>query len=154
MLNTNCTHDLVIGLDRSDRKADLHFINTTTGETRSESLASSPENLRQWLLKLRQQHPKASVGIYLEQPAGHLIPFLETYDWITLYPINPISLQKYRETFITSRARDDGKDAQYLAELLANHRDKLKAWQPQDSQTRLLQQLVAHRRAVVTNAPL
>lgn len=149
MLNTNPTHDLVIGLDRSDRKADLHFINTTNGETRSETLASSPENLRRWLLNLRQKHPTASVGICLEQPAGHLIPFLETYNWITLYPINPISLQKYRETFVTSRARDDGTDAQYLAELLANHRDKLKAWQPQDSQTRLLQQLVAHRRAVV-----
>jgi len=149
MLDTNPTHDLVIGLDRSDRKADLHFINTATGQTNSESLASSPENLRQWLLNLRQKYPKASVGICLEQPAGHLIPFLETYDWITLYPINPISLQKYRETFVTSRARDDGKDAQYLAELLATHRDKLKSWQPQDSQTRLLQQLVAHRRAVV-----
>src|SRR5258708_23813505 len=149
MIDTNRSPDLVIGLERSDRKVDLHFINTLTEETRSETLASSPENLRQWLLELRQRHPKASVGICLEQPAGHLIPFLETYDWITLYPINPISLQKYRETFVTSRAKDDGKDAQYLAELLLNHRHKLKAWQPQDSQTRLLQQLVVHRRAVV-----
>ena len=149
MLDTNLTHDLVIGLDRSDRKADLHFINTTTGETRSETLASSPENLRQWLLNLRQKYPKANVGICLEQPAGHLIPLLETYDWLTLYPINPISLQKYREAFVTSRAKDDYKDALFLADLLANHPDKLKAWQPQDSQTRLLQQLVAHRRAVI-----
>lgn len=146
---TNPTHDLVVGLDRSDRKADLHFINTTTGETRSETLDSSPENLRQWLLDLRQKHPQAKLGICLEQPAGHLIPFLETYDWITLYPINPISLQKYREAFVTSRAKDDCKDALFLADLLSNHPDKLKAWQPQDSQTRLLQQLVAHRRAVI-----
>ena len=149
MLDTKTSHDLVIGLDRSDRKADLHFIATATGQSRSETLDSSPEKLQQWLLDLRQRHPKASVAICLEQPAGHLIPFLETYDWITLYPINPISLQKYRETFVTSRARDDGKDARYLAELLLNHQDKLKAWKPQDSQTRLLQQLVAHRRAVV-----
>jgi transposase len=140
---------LVIGLDRSDRKADLHLIDTTTGQARSETVASSPENLRHWLLGLRQRHPKARAAICLEQPAGHLIPFLETYNWITLYPINPISLQKYRETFVTSRAKDDGKDAQYLAELLLHHPDKLKAWHPQDSQTRLLQQLVAHRRAVV-----
>ena len=41
MLETNRTHDLVIGLDRSDRKVDLHFITTTTSETRSETLASS-----------------------------------------------------------------------------------------------------------------
>ena len=149
MIPKTVPHDLVIGLDRSDRKADLHFIDTATGQTRSETLASSPENLRQWLFDLRQQHPKASVAICLEQPAGHLIPFLETYHWITLYPINPISLQKYRETFVTSRAKDDGKDARYLAELLLNHPDKFKAWKPQDSHTRLLQQLVAHRRAVV-----
>jgi len=50
---------------------------------------------------------------------------------------------------VTSRAKDDGLDARYLAELLLAHQDKFKAWQPQDSQTRLLQQLVAHRRAVV-----
>jgi len=149
MLNTIPSHDLIIGLDRSDRKADLHLVNTATGETRSETLASSPENLRNWLLHLRQNHPKAKVGICLEQPAGHLIPFLETYDWITLYPINPISLQKYREAFVTSRAKDDYKDALFLADLLVNHPDKLKPWQPQDSQTRLLQQLVAHRRAVI-----
>jgi transposase len=149
MNDTTTALDLVIGLDRSDRKADLHLISTATGQSSSESLASSPENLRQWLLQLRQRHPDATVAICLEQPAGHLIPFLESYPWITLYPINPISLQKYRETFVTSRAKDDGKDAQYLAELLLNHRNKLKAWQPQDSQTRLLQQLVAHRRAVV-----
>jgi transposase len=149
MNDTKTAYDLVIGLDRSDRKADLHFIDTATGQARSETLASSPENLRQWLFKLRQDQPQGRLAICLEQPAGHLIPFLETYDWITLYPVNPVSLQKYRETFVTSRAKDDGKDARYLAELLLHHPDKLKAWKPQDSQTRLLQQLVAHRRAVV-----
>ena len=43
MLDTNPTHDLVIGLDRSDRKADLHFINAATGQTNSESLAVLPK---------------------------------------------------------------------------------------------------------------
>src|ERR1017187_7725849 len=51
---------------------------------------------REWLLQLRQEHPQARVGLCLEQPAVHLIAFLEAYDWITLYPINPITLQKYR----------------------------------------------------------
>jgi len=149
MNDTKSSYDLIIGLDRSDQKADLHLIDTTTGLARAETVASSPENLRPWLLDLRQRHPKARVALCLEQPAGHLVPFLETYHWITLFPINPISLQKYREAFVTSRARDDGLDAQYLAQLLLHHPDKLKAWKPQDSQTRLLQQRVAHRRAVV-----
>jgi transposase len=58
-------------------------------------------------------------------------------------------LQKFRETFVTSRAKDDTKDAFYAAELLLTHPDKLKAWSPEDSATRAVQQLVFHRRAVV-----
>ena len=147
----HATHpfDLVIGLDRSDEKADLHLIDTRSGLSRAQTIGTTPEALHDWLYQLRQEYPHARVAICLEQPAASLILFLETYEWITLLAINPITLQKFREAFVTSRAKDDGKDARYLAELLWMHHDKLKAWQPDDSQTRLLQQLVAHRRAVI-----
>jgi transposase len=146
---TTHPYDLVIGLDRSDRKADLHLIDTRTGTAQKHSVTTSPEALHDWLARLRQDHPQDRVAICLEQPAANLILFLETYSWISLYAINPISLQKFRETFVTSRAKNDGKDAEYLAELLRSHPDKLKLWQPDDTQTRQLQQLVLHRRAVV-----
>src|SRR6266436_4312749 len=148
-MDTSHPYDLVVGLDRSDTKADLHLINTRTGERRSESISTSPEALWEWLLQLRQQYPQARVGVCLEQPAVHLIPFLETYNWIILYPINPITLQKFREAFVTRRAKDDAKDAYYLAELLLTHCAKLKAWAPEDAPTRAIQQLVFHRRAVI-----
>jgi transposase len=141
--------DLVIGLDRSDRKADLYLIDTRTGQSAKQTLDTSPEALHDWLAQLRQEHPQAQIGLCLEQPATNLILFLESYAWITLYPINPITLQKFREAFVTSRAKDDGKDAQYLAELLLAHHAKLKAWQPDDPQTRQLLQLTYHRRAVI-----
>ena len=148
-MNTPHPYDLVIGLDRSDKKADLHLIDTATGQRRSQTIDTAPEALWEWLLQLRQEHPQARVALCLEQPAGHLIAFLEAYEWITLYPINPITLQKYREAFVTSRAKDDAKDADYLADLLLTHHAKLKPWAPEDSQTRAVQQLVFHRRAVV-----
>ena len=141
--------DLVIGLDRSDRKADLYYIDTSSSETRKQTIETAPERLHDWLAQLRQAHPAAHVAICLEQPAANLILFLESYSWITLYAINPITLQKFREAFVTSRCKDDGKDARYLAELLLTHHDKLKPWRPDDQQTRHLQQLVSHRRAVV-----
>jgi transposase len=141
--------DLVIGLDRSDLKADLYFIDTRSGLCREEIIGTAPEQLQQWLARLRQEHPDRRVALCVEQPAPNLILFLETYSWITLYPINPITLKKFREAFVTSRAKDDAKDAFYLAQLLRSHPDKLKAWQPDDSQTRQLQQLVGHRRAVI-----
>jgi transposase len=146
---TTSPYDLVIGLDRSDTKADLCLIDTRTGQRRSAVIDTAPEALWEWLLQLRQQHPQARVGLCLEQPAVHLIPFLEAYQWITLHPINPITLQKYREAFVTSRAKDDTQDAEYLADLLLTHHAKLPVWAPEDSATRSVQQLVFHRRAVV-----
>ena len=83
---------------------------------------TSPEALWEWLLQLRQEYPQGRIALCLEQPAAHLIAYLEAYEWITLYPINPLTLQKYREAFVTSRAKDDTKDALYLAELLGSPR--------------------------------
>ena len=142
-------YDLVIGLDRSDKKADLCLIDSHTSQRRTVVIDTAPEALWEWLAELRQQHPGARVGLCLEQPAVHLIVFLEAYEWITLHPINPITLQKYREAFVTSRAKDDTKDAEYLADLLLTHPAQLPVWAPEDSATRAVQQLVFHRRAVV-----
>jgi hypothetical protein len=148
-MNTPHPYDLIIGLDRADKKADLCLIDTQTSDRSSTTIDTSPEALWQWLLQLREQHPQARVALCLEQPAGHLIGFLEAYDWISLYPVNPITLQKLREAFVTSRAKDDAKDAFYLAELLLCHADKLKLWAPEDSATAAIQQWVFHRRAVI-----
>lgn len=146
---TPAPDDLILGLDRSDKKADLCLLDTRPGARRSVGIDTAPEALCEWLAQLRRQHPDARVGLCLEQPAGHLISFLDAYPWITLHPIKPIRLQKYREAFVTSRAKDDTQDAEYLADLLPTHHAKLPVWQPEDSATRAVQQPVAHRRAVV-----
>src|SRR5437879_8448639 len=93
LMKTSHPYDLVIGLDRSDTKADLCLIDTHTSQRRSVVIDTAPEALWEWLLELRQQYPEARVGLCLEQPAVHLIAFLEAYAWITLHPINPITLQ-------------------------------------------------------------
>ena len=142
-------YDLIIGLDRSDAKADLHLIETGSGHTSTLTLDTAPERLQDWLRSLREKHPTARVGVVFEQPALNILLFLETYSWITLHPLNPLTLLKFREAFITSRAKNDRTDARYLAQLLLTHADQLPVWQPEDAETRRLQQLVVHRRAVV-----
>jgi transposase len=136
-------------LDRSDTKADLYLIDTHTQQESRDTVDTAPEAFLPWLEALRQRYPQGQVAVCLEQPATNLIALLEPLEWIVLYPINPITLQKFREAFVLSRAKDDGKDAQYLARLLLTHHAELTPWQPEDPATRLLQQLVAHRRAVV-----
>jgi transposase len=141
--------DLVIGMDRSDRKVDLHLLDRSASTEESATLATDPAALQAWATDLRQRYPQHRVAIVFEQPANNLIGFLSRYDWITLYPINPISLQKFRETFVVSRAKDDAKDAAFLARLLATHGREFRPWSPEDAPTRQLQRLVVDRRSVV-----
>lgn len=148
-MKATCPYDLVIGLDRSDRKADLHFIDTRSGKRWTQTIETKPEALHDWLAALRRQFPEAKIALCLEQPAVALIAFLEVYHWLTLHPINPMSLLSYRQSFVTSRAKDDAQDAFYLADFLWNHHDQLPVWAPEDSATRALQMLVLHRRHVV-----
>ena len=65
-------YDLVIGLDRSDRKADLYSIHTLSDKTDKQIISTSPEALHDWLAQLRQEHPEGRVAICLEQEAGPL----------------------------------------------------------------------------------
>lgn len=141
--------DLVIGMDRSDRKVDLHLLDLQANTEASATLSTDPAALQSWATDLRKRFPKHRVAIVFEQPANNLIGFLSRYDWITLYPINPISLLKFRETFILSRAKNDGVDAAYLARLLAQHGQQFRPWSPEEASTRQLQRLVLDRRSVV-----
>jgi len=66
-----------------------------------------------------------------------------------LFPVNPLTVARYREALTPSRAKDDPTDAALQVELLLQHRDKLKPLQPQSPAMRVLAQLVAHRRRLV-----
>jgi len=141
---------VVIGLDRSDRKVDLCQFSGSTCEPAWATVSTSPEALRDFFLQLRANFPEGRLGLCLEQPAGNLLAFFETYTpWLEVYPVNPLTLKRFRETFVLSRANDDGKDALYLARLLSAHAAQLKRWQPEDPATVRLRHLVTHRRAVV-----
>ncbi len=44
-MNSTPPYDLILGLDRSDQKADLCLIDTRTGQRRSGVIATPPEAL-------------------------------------------------------------------------------------------------------------
>jgi hypothetical protein len=72
-----------------------------------------------------------------------------TYAFLVLFPINPLTLARYREAFTPSRAKDAPTDAALQRELLLTQRDKLPPLQPQSPTRRARAQLVEHRRRVV-----
>lgn len=92
---------------------------------------------------------EAKIAIALEQRRGALFYHLCTHlSWIDLYPINPHSLASFRQTFFSSRAKDDPVDSQLLEELLRTHPERLRSYQPEPTAERKLDQYCRHRRSL------
>jgi len=139
----------LIGIDWADSKHDISLIEMATGEQEAAILRHCSKSIDEWATNLRARFGGEQIAVCLEQSRGPLIFALMKYDFLTLYPINPQTLAKYREAFSPSRHKDDVTDAAYLAELLLHHREHLRAWQPDSEQTRTLRYLVEHRRRLV-----
>ena len=140
-----------LGIDWANDKHDLCLLDATTHKKEFFRLAHKPEVLDEFLLRLRTRFPQQPIAVGVEQARGPLLFALLKYDFLTLYPIHPTTLARYREAFSPSRAKDDPTDAEYAAELLSHHRERLTAWTPDEAQTRTLQFLVEQRRRLVND---
>jgi transposase len=138
-----------VGIDWADAKHDGCL--QATGATKREcfQLEHTPEAIDAWVTALRTRFHGQPVAICLELNKGPLVCALRKYDFLVLFPINPLTLARYREAFTPSRAKDDPTDAELQLELLLTHRDKLQPLNPQSPTMRALAQLVEHRRRVV-----
>lgn len=139
----------LIGIDWAEEKHDVWLWDVATGEGRHRVVEHTPEALAEWLGELQAQYPGRRLALCLEQSRGALINALMGHAFLVLYPINPVTLSRYRQAFSPSRAKDDPSDAQLLSEILRLHPDKLTAWKPDDEQIRTLTLLNEERRKAV-----
>jgi transposase len=140
-----------IGIDWSDKKHDCCLVDAATGKKEFSIIKQTRQAIQEWATNLQKRFGGRTLAVAVKQSRGPLIFALLKYDFLVLYPINPSTLARYREAFSPSRAKDDPTDAEYAVELLMHHRDRLKAWMPDDNKTRTLQYLVEHRRRVVSD---
>jgi transposase len=139
-----------IGIDRSDYRLDLCLLDSGGAVLEQTAISSDPEAMLAWARALQGRLPDgARVALCIEQPCPNLLHFFMQFDFLVLYLINPITLKCYREAFNTSRAKDDKKDAFHLARLVLEKHDVLKAWHPDDPETRQLALLTQKRRQLV-----
>jgi hypothetical protein len=138
-----------VGLAWADAQHD-GCLQTADSTTRAcFQLEHTPEAIDAWGTTLRTRFHGQPVAIGLARNQGPLVSALRKDDLLVLFPINPLTLARYREVFTPSRAKDDPTDAALQLELLLTHRDKLSPLNPQSPTMRALAQLVAHRRRVV-----
>ena len=138
-----------VGIDWADAKHDVCL--QAAGSTKRErlQLEHTPEAIDAWVTPLRTRFNGQPVAVCLELTKGPLVFALRKYDFLILFPLNPLTLARYREAFTPSRAKDDPTDAELQLALLLTHRDKLQPLHPQSPAMRALEQLVEHRRRVV-----
>ena len=139
----------MIGLDWADRHRDVALLAADGARIEASRLTHTPNALAAWLAELAHRFGGRPVGIALETSRGPLVHALLEAPWVVLYPVNPRSLQRFREAFTPSGAKDDGPDARLLLELLVKHRERLTPWRPDDAATRQLRALVEQRRTAV-----
>src|SRR5262245_10025286 len=138
-----------IGIDWADARHDGCLQAAGTAKREGFQLEHTPEAIDAWVTTLRTRFNGQPLAVCLELTKGPLVSALRKYDFLVLFPINPLTLARYREAFTPSRAKDDPTDAALQLELLLPHRDQLQPLQPQSPPMRALAQLVEHRRRVV-----
>ena len=138
-----------IGLDWGSEKHSIALQAAGSKEIEIYTLKQTPEDLHDWLIKLRDKCGGRPVAVAIEQTKGAVIHALLSYSFVHVFRINPFSLASYRKAFSPGRAKDDPTDAEYLLEWVNLHRDRIKPWVPDDPHTRALQRLVEFRREVV-----
>lgn len=141
---------VVVGVDWADEKHDICLFDQTKNTMEFDVIAQAPEAISDWVCSMQQRFPDTQIIICIEQSRGPLIYHLMRYDFISLVPINPKQLARFREAVGSNAgAKDDPSDAQLLAELVAKHGDRFHIWKPDTEETRLLKLLVEDRRKLV-----
>lgn len=135
-----------IGIDWADHKHDICLQAANTDLQEFSVLEHRPDAIEAWALSLKQRFHNQPVAVCLELTKGPLVYALQKYDFLVLFPANPVTLAKYRQAFTPSNAKDDPSDARLLLELLLQHGDKLKPLQPDGVEMRTLQCLVEQLR--------
>lgn len=140
-----------VAIDWADEKHAV--VLRAAGQPTNErtTLAQTPEALSEWVAGLRQRFPDGPIAVILEQKRGALLYALQPHEHLVLYPINPQMSAAFRQAFYPSGAKNDPADADLQLDILLQHRDRLRAWHPEEPTTRQLTLMVEARRRFIAD---
>jgi len=137
-----------VGIDWADTKHDI-CLQAADGDRREfDYIPHQMPDIDAWAKTLHQRFG-GCIAVALELAQGPIVYALQKYDFFVLFPINPLTLAKYREAFTPSRAKDDPTDAELALDLLMRHPERFAPVHPQSPAMRTLVNLTEHRRELV-----
>jgi transposase len=133
-----------IGIDWSEQKHDVVFMNTAGATLAQFEIPHSAEGFLQfdetrWRMKLGTKD--CVVG--LETAHNLLIDFLWSRGYSKVYVVPPTTVKSNRKRFSSSAARSDPGDAIVIADSLRTDHGRLQPWRPDSLPTRKIQAKVS-----------
>lgn len=141
------TQPLIVGIDWADAKHDVTIIDGR--KTQSVRIDADPHAIADFIARLKAQANGRKIAVCLEKARVRIIYHLIHHHEFVLYPVDPKQAARYRDSFVSSRAKDDRGDSALLARLLQERIDDLKPLQPDDPLTRRIALLCENRRELV-----
>jgi len=142
-------HAAFIAIDWADQKHAFSLQVAGQNKRQTGTLEQKPEVIGPWVAELRERFGGRPVAVAVEQSRGALISALLDYDFITIYPIHPVTVARFREAFKSSGAKSDPLDTDQIMQILTKHLELLRPLNPDTEETRLLGRLVKDRRKAV-----
>lgn len=140
-----------VAIDWADEQHAVVLRVAGQADNERTTLAQTPEALSQWVGDLRQRFPEGRIAVILEQKRGALLYALQPHEHLVLYPINPQMSAAFRQAFYPSGTKNDPLDADLQLDILLQHRDRLRPWQPEEPVTRQLTLIVESRRRFIAD---
>lgn len=110
---------------------------------------ADPSSTLKFVSTLRSRFPEGSIAIVSEQAKGALTSLLLDFDFIELFSINPHASAEFRKSLHPSGSKSDSIDSMSLLRMIFSHRDRMRTVRRMDEQSRRLEELSRHRRAIV-----
>lgn len=142
-------YSVYVGIDWADSKHDVCIQPKLSDEREFAVIRHRAEAIDAWVKSWYQRYG-GCIAVAVELTKGPIVSALQKYDFIDIFPVNPASLAKYRETFQPSRAKDDPTDAELAVDMLLRHPEHFRVLKPQSAQMRALTILVEQRRRLVS----
>jgi transposase len=131
-----------LGIDWADEYHNVYVTDDTAQTLDSFQIKHNYDGLQ--LLKSKMEKltsDKTQVLFAMEKPHGLLAGFILQKGY-TLYPINPKAVDRYRDRYRSSGAKDDYFDAMVLANILRTDRTRFQPLLPDSSLVREIRTLV------------
>ena len=140
-----------VGIDWADESHALCQRRWADGQRQDFKIPADPVSVQAWLTELKvQAGPQGRVLVGFEQSRSALFEMLRAQgDWLELYPLNPLTVSRYRKALFTSGAKDDPLDGQLIEELIYHHRDRFRPYEAPEPELRKLELLCQQRRKAV-----